>query len=1075
MDLKTLQYWHKLEHFYPYLLTEQISNSVKTYHINTSASFPNLDAIPLEPDREVACISVYLGIFKIDSALKVIDERLHHTPKFKDESGDESCFCCFRLSPDGWFDRKSFKVSTFPWAVQRVKENKIDLDHWEEDFNCFYQEMLSSLLNSEQPLDYHFFKSFRDQVSATLRWGIAFSHDWMRIDIMTREKQETNGTQEAQDAVLEVEELIKVNDLLNSFYIRDLEKVIADCKENGMNSNTALSQFLEMQNSRRIDVEKNETKLFELFNPKLQPMVRWPSNYSLRAMQQAAVNVFLSEELLEKKIFSVNGPPGTGKTTLLKDIIAGVVFERAKALSELEAPDDAFEEEASSVSYQNNSGNSYRNKIKTLKKAFSQHGILVASNNNSAVKNITVELPDIKAIPHKYQRSYNYFKRVSDYVLDKNTWGMTAAALGNKKNCKDFVDKFWPLVKKEDPNPPFDFNAHLRKLNKTPLNEKADNWKTAVSRFEKALKDVEEAQKDAHRIYQTLVKERELREQLSSLAKSCIEIEKDLLTVREEERSKKEALQTLHKLLDECRGQLVSFEKEKPLLKWTKVLGLFYKSASFREYTALKTRHENCLEMFGEVESSLEKIKVETERLERDASEKRAQIDACEESIKIQEDKIANFQVEHPSNKRRFESSTLPSSAYLAGLISDDGERRAAHQKSVPWNIETLDTLREVLFFESMRLHEAFVENSNQMRENLDAFNKMLRGILSPKDLENHADTLLQSFFLVVPVVSTTFASIGKFLEHIGKGSVGYLLIDEAGQALPQTAVGAIWRSKKVIAVGDPLQIDPVVTLHDKVIDYLKHYYNQSDSIANKETSVQSLADCCNAYGSYRKVSGSETFWVGSPLLVHGRCRKHIFDISNTIAYNEKMIYDTQDGGSEATCKWIDAKGLAETGHYVPAHSKAIEALVVEAFMQTYQKSGPNTLPDLFIITPFRSVRAGVNRYFKKENYLLRRLHEKGVSISKSMVSRWLRTNIGTIHTFQGKEAERVIICLGGDSSGKSAGAINWASSKPNLLNVAVTRAKHALYIVGDVECWKNQNFFATAYQKCREIEQHAI
>lgn len=35
--------------------------------------------------------------------------------------------------------------------------------------------------------------------------------------------------------------------------------------------------------------------------------------------------------------------------------------------------------------------------------------------------------------------------------------------------------------------------------------------------------------------------------------------------------------------------------------------------------------------------------------------------------------------------------------------------------------------------------------------------------------------------------------------------------------------------------------------------------------------------------------------WIGSPLLVHGRCQKAIFDISNSIAYNNKMIYASFD------------------------------------------------------------------------------------------------------------------------------------------------------------------------------------
>lgn len=42
-------------------------------------------------------------------------------------------------------------------------------------------------------------------------------------------------------------------------------------------------------------------------------------------MQQIAINIAISEKDRKEKIFSVNGPPGTGKTTLLKEIIASNV------------------------------------------------------------------------------------------------------------------------------------------------------------------------------------------------------------------------------------------------------------------------------------------------------------------------------------------------------------------------------------------------------------------------------------------------------------------------------------------------------------------------------------------------------------------------------------------------------------------------------------------------------------------------------------------------------------------------------------------------------------------------------
>ncbi|WP_179121864.1 hypothetical protein [Caldicellulosiruptor bescii] len=58
-------------------------------------------------------------------------------------------------------------------------------------------------------------------------------------------------------------------------------------------------------------------------------------------MQQIAVNLIFST-IETEKIFSVNGPPGTGKTTLLKDIIANIITLRALELAKFRSPEELF-------------------------------------------------------------------------------------------------------------------------------------------------------------------------------------------------------------------------------------------------------------------------------------------------------------------------------------------------------------------------------------------------------------------------------------------------------------------------------------------------------------------------------------------------------------------------------------------------------------------------------------------------------------------------------------------------------------------------------------------------------------
>lgn len=78
-------------------------------------------------------------------------------------------------------------------------------------------------------------------------------------------------------------------------------------------------------------------------------------------------------------------------------------------------------------------------------------------------------------------------------------------------------------------------------------------------------------------------------------------------------------------------------------------------------------------------------------------------------------------------------------------------------------------------------------------------------------------------------------------------------------------------------------------------------------------------------------------------------------------------------------------------------------------------------------------------------------------------LQRWISKRVGTAHTSQGKEEDTVIMLLGADK--QREGAARWAASRPNILNVALTRAKRRFYLVGDRQIWGKLRFFQDAYR----------
>lgn len=132
-----------------------------------------------------------------------------------------------------------------------------------------------------------------------------------------------------------------------------------------------------------------------------------------------------------------------------------------------------------------------------------------------------------------------------------------------------------------------------------------------------------------------------------------------------------------------------------------------------------------------------------------------------------------------------------------------------------PWTYEEYDKLREELFYYALKLHKAFILNSKSVKRNIKCLVNMWQNGFSIQDRMDAYAHLINTLFLIVPVVSTTFASVSTFLKYIGKEELGILVIDEAGQATPQSALGAIWRTSKAIVIGDPMQIEPIVTVPD--------------------------------------------------------------------------------------------------------------------------------------------------------------------------------------------------------------------------------------------------------------------
>lgn len=128
--------------------------------------------------------------------------------------------------------------------------------------------------------------------------------------------------------------------------------------------------------------------------------------------------------------------------------------------------------------------------------------------------------------------------------------------------------------------------------------------------------------------------------------------------------------------------------------------------------------------------------------------------------------------------------------------------------------------------------------------------------------------------------------------------------------------------------------------------------------------------------------------------------------------------------------KWINVVSQDCQGHWIPAEGRQLDRILDKLVELDFDMS------QVMVIAPFRDIA--------------RRIPQRA--------DRYPGLVGGTIHTAQGKEAEIVILVLGSDP--QRHGARRWAASKPNLLNVAVSRAKRRLYVIGDRQAWAIHRHF---------------
>ncbi len=313
----------------------------------------------------------------------------------------------------------------------------------------------------------------------------------------------------------------------------------------------------------------------------------------------------------------------------------------------------------------------------------------------------------------------------------------------------------------------------------------------------------------------------------------------------------------------------------------------------------------------------------------------------------------------------------------------------------------------------------------------------------------------------ITPLFISTFHSLPKFCSYYNRSERFYnglfdlMIVDESGQVSPEIAIPSLSFTKKVLAVGDIYQIEPVWNI-TKGIDFInaKKYqivahdddYKQLDKLGFTASngSLMKIIRKSTPF-SFRHYNGEEE--KGAYLLEHRRCLDPIIAFSKEHVYKgslKLMVGDSHDKTHDLPpLGYIHINGYSQKHKgYSRKNIKEANTIVQwillnkEKLENTYA-NGKNNIKPLYdilaVITPFSAQKTLIKHLLKA--------HLDKVVVEKLIV--------GTVHALQG--AEKPVILFSAVHHNNKDGLFFDRQGKFNMLNVALTRAKHAFVLFGNM------------------------
>ena len=272
------------------------------------------------------------------------------------------------------------------------------------------------------------------------------------------------------------------------------------------------------------------------------------------------------------------------------------------------------------------------------------------------------------------------------------------------------------------------------------------------------------------------------------------------------------------------------------------------------------------------------------------------------------------------------------------------------------------------------------------------------------------------------------------------------LIIDEAGQVTPEVSIPVFSLAQKAMVVGDLKQIEPIWSIPPKIdlgnlanenivtTPAQSDYLNSIGFLASSGSIMKMAQYACEYETSL--ISEKEN---GLILLEHRRCNDEIISFCNELAYGgilKPMKGKAHKDQIFPSMMAYHIEGLSERKYNSRCNLNEVNSII------TWLNKNKDAIESAYNVDSIESVLGIITPFTSQKTELSKALTNAGFKVN--------RIKLGTVHALQG--AERNIVLFSSVYSNEDEGVLFFdKDNKPNMLNVAVSRARDSFILFGDI------------------------